>query len=160
VAGAPAAAAGAESAQQGGTPSDWGSKPSSAVAVGGWGLSESRRQFVARTRRQLLLYVKVSSSLKIMQAGVVTNMGTTGNARMWLAAFRTHTLPAFIACSHVDYIPACSLAYLLPNVSVRLLACLLRASPAAVPGPGRSWPRQRVALPACLLACLVASLPA
>jgi hypothetical protein len=29
------------------------------VAVGGWGLNEGRRQFVARTRRQLLLYIKV-----------------------------------------------------------------------------------------------------
>jgi hypothetical protein len=38
------------------TPSDWGCQPE---AVLGWGVEESTRQLVCRTRRSLLLYLKV-----------------------------------------------------------------------------------------------------
>jgi hypothetical protein len=53
-----AAAAGGVSGQAPGPPAEAGSRP---AAVCGWGVEEAPREFSCRTRRRLLLYLKVSS---------------------------------------------------------------------------------------------------
>lgn len=57
--GGSAAAAGGgavSTASSAGGPSDWGSRP---AAVSGWGVDESPREWSTRTRRRLLMYLKV-----------------------------------------------------------------------------------------------------
>lgn len=88
AAGSAAAAAGSVSAQACGPPADAGSKP---AAVCGWGVEEGPREFSCRTRRRLLLYIKVHTSYH-----------TSCVARPTIAAYMTHAANK-VCCMFVSH---------------------------------------------------------